>query len=180
MFYDPITNSLFDFVNGQEDLKNKVVKAIGNPHQRFLEDRLRMMRAVRYACRFHFSLDPGTQEALCLHASSLFPSVAIERVWQEFTKMRRFGSFKKFILKLHETHLLGTIFEELTTLPLEEITARLHPLDHFPQEAPLLGKLLTLFPHYSLEQKLALCDKFKLSNQERDGLRFYQNILLEA
>ncbi|MEI8301501.1 MAG: CCA tRNA nucleotidyltransferase [Chlamydiota bacterium] len=176
MFYDPLTKTLFDFVNGQQDLEKKIIRAIGNPHQRFLEDRLRMIRAIRYACRLHFTIDPSTQEAICLHANALFPSVAIERVWQEFYKMKQFGSFKKFILKLHETKLLQTIFEELETLSYESLTHLLHPLDHFPSDAPILGKILELFPNYNLSQKLALCEKFKLSNQDKAFVSYYHQI----
>lgn len=176
MFYDPLTKTLFDFVNGQVDLQKKIIRAIGNPHQRFLEDRLRMIRAIRYACRFHFAIDPKTQEAICLHANALFPSVAIERVWQEFYKMKRFGSFKKFVFKLHETNLLQTIFEELETLSYENLESLLDPLDHFPKEAPILGKILELFPKYNLQQKLALCEKFKLSNQDKAFVSYYHQI----
>src|SRR6185437_5720237 len=54
MFYDPLQKKVLDFVSGQEDLKKGIIRAIGNPHERFLEDRLRMMRAVRYGTRFGF------------------------------------------------------------------------------------------------------------------------------
>lgn len=176
MFYDPLTQTLFDFVNGQQDLEKKIIRAIGNPHQRFLEDRLRMIRAIRYACRFHFTIDPTTQEAICLHAHALFPSVAIERVWQEFYKMKQFGSFKKFVLKLHETNLLQAIFEELEPLSYETLETLLHPLDHFPKEAPIIAKILEIFPSYNLDQKLALCEKFKLSNQDKTFVSYYHQI----
>src|SRR3990167_4716975 len=56
LFYDPIEKKILDFVQGREDIKLGVIRAIGNPHDRFLEDRLRMIRAVRYASRFHFSI----------------------------------------------------------------------------------------------------------------------------
>jgi len=90
MFFDPIQDKLLDFVEGQKDLEKGVIRAIGDPHQRFLEDRLRMIRAVRYSNRFNFPIDCDTTQAILSHAASLFPSVAIERVWQEFQKMAKF------------------------------------------------------------------------------------------
>lgn len=173
MFYDPIAAKLIDLVEGREDLDKKIIRAIGNPHERFLEDRLRMIRAVRYACRFQFVIEEKTRAAICNHANALFPSVAIERIWQEFYKMRKFGSFKNFILQLHELSLLQTIFPELETTSYEEIARRLTPLDHFPSEAPLIGKILELFPNSSLGQHLEICEKFKLSNQDKEFVKYY-------
>lgn len=176
MFYDPLSKTLFDFINGQIDLHKKIIRAIGNPHQRFIEDRLRMVRAVRYACRFHFTIEENTKEAIRTHASSLFPSVAIERVWQEFCKMKRFGSFKQFLLLLYDMNLLQAIFEELEDLSHEELISRLKPLDHFPQEAPVIGKILELFPNRSLQDKLSLCEKFKLSNHDKEFIKYYHSV----
>ena len=176
MFYDPITDKLLDFVGGKEDLGKKIIRAIGNPHERFLEDRLRMIRAVRYACRFHFVIEEATKQAIYNHANALFPAVAIERVWQEFYKMRRFGSFKLFMLQLYELKLLQTIFPELATLSMQEILSRLQPLDHFPKEAPLIGKILELFPGSTLEKQLQVCEKFKLSNQDKEFVKYYYSV----
>lgn len=177
MFYDPLSKTLFDFVNGQADLHLKTIRAIGNPHERFIEDRLRMVRAVRYACRFHFTIEDQTKEAIRTHANSLFPSVAIERIWQEFCKMKRFGNFKKFLLMLHDMKLLQAIFEELEDISYEELLHRLKPLDHFPQEAPVIAKILELFPNSSFEDKLKLCEKFKLSNQDKEFIKYYQSVI---
>jgi poly(A) polymerase len=87
LFWDPLTETLYDYVEGQKDLRSGIIRAIGDPHARFLEDRLRMIRAVRYSTRFNFSIEIETYQAILTHAKSLFPSVAIERIWQEFHKM---------------------------------------------------------------------------------------------
>src|SRR3984885_11348242 len=76
MFWDPLEKKLYDYVGGQEDLHQGLIRAIGNPHERFYEDRLRMMRAVRYATRFHFPIEAKTYEAIRDHAHALLPSVA--------------------------------------------------------------------------------------------------------
>jgi poly(A) polymerase len=159
-------------VEGQRDLKQGIIRAIGNPHERFLEDRLRMMRAVRYATRFNFPIEPQTLQAILDHAMSLFPAVAMERVWQEFKKMSQFAHFDTGLITLHELNLLPTIFPQLKEVPVEEIRNRLRPLPLFPKKAPTITELLELFPDSSLEQLFALCDYLKLSRGEREAVRF--------
>ncbi len=171
MFWDPTAETLYDFVEGQADIKKKIIRAIGDPHERFLEDRLRMMRAVRYATRFGFTIEPDTMQAILAHAESLLPSVAMERVWQEFKKMSLFAHFDKSLLILHELNLLPTIFPSLKGVSVEEIKKRLAPLAQFPKAAPTLAELIELFPGYSLDDLLNLCDTLKLSKAERDAVR---------
>lgn len=175
MFYDPLNNQLFDYVNGQQDIKNKLIRAIGNPHDRFLEDRLRMMRAVRYATRFDFPIEPSTVQAILTHASTLLPSVAMERVWQEFKKMAQFAHFNRGLVMLQELRLLPTIFPELKDLTPEEIQKRTSAIPHFPKHAPAIAELLELFIDTSLQGLLDLCEKLKLSRGEQDFVRFYHH-----
>ncbi|MBX9743698.1 MAG: CCA tRNA nucleotidyltransferase [Chlamydiales bacterium] len=172
MFYDPIEQKVLDFVGGQIDLQAKILRAIGNPHERIKEDRLRMIRAARLACRFHFTIDPATQEAIHAHAKELFPAVAVERIWQEFTKGLLFGSLVPMLLMLHDFGLLEIIFPSLQGVKKETIVNRLQPLNDFPKEAPLITQLLELFPNPSLENALALCQKFKLSKQDMQFVSF--------
>lgn len=172
MFWDPLTDTLFDYVGGQKDLKKGIICAIGNPHERFLEDRLRMMRAVRYATRFNFYIEQETTQAILTHSSTLFPAVAIERVWQEFKKMSHFSHFDRGLVSLHQLNLLPTIFPELKNVSLEEIQERVKPLATFSKEIPTIAQLLELFPNQSLEQLLQLCDYLKLARSELNTVRF--------
>lgn len=172
MFWDPLRQELHDYVEGQKDLKQGVIRAIGDPHQRFLEDRLRMMRAVRYSTRFHFLIEPETTQAILSHASTLLPAVAMERIWQEFKKMSQFAHFDTGLLTLHQLKLLPVIFPDIKEVALEEIQNRLRPLPFFPKDAPTIAGLLELFPDYSLEQLFDLCDYLKLSRAEREIVHF--------
>lgn len=176
LFYDPLEEKLYDYVGGQVDIRAGIIRAIGNPHERFLEDRLRMIRAVRYASRFHFPIENHTMEAIRAHASQLFPAVAIERVWQELIKMDKFAHFDICLQTLHNLHLLPTIFPDLDDLPIEEIQTRLRFLPDFPKDSPLILKILELFPGYDLEEKQSLCQYLKLSNEERDFVTFYESL----
>lgn len=173
MFYDPLQERLYDFVGGQEDIKKGVIRAIGNAHERFLEDRLRMMRAVRYSTRFDFPIEPATYQAILDHAPSLLPAVAMERIWQEFKKMSQFAHFDSGLLSLHQLNLLPTIFPALKGVSVEEVKRRLAPLEGYPSDCPAIAELIELFPNYPLKELLELCDYLKLSKQEREFVSFF-------
>ncbi|OGN63749.1 MAG: hypothetical protein A3E80_01665 [Chlamydiae bacterium RIFCSPHIGHO2_12_FULL_49_9] len=166
MFFDPIKSEILDYVEGQKDLKAKIIRAIGNPHQRIKEDRLRMIRAIRLSCRFNFKIDPLTESAIRDHAKELFPAVAIERIWQELVKGHAFGKLHPMLVQLHEFGLLSAIFPELADLPLKTLEKRLSPLDHYPPSAPPIASILALFPNTPLPDLLSLCKKLKLSGQD--------------
>src|ERR1700688_3478941 len=86
LLMDPATKEVLDFVGGRADLRAGIVRAIGDPRLRFAEDKLRMMRAVRFAARFGFVIEPDTMAA----AKSLAPQVldvSLERIRDEVSKM---------------------------------------------------------------------------------------------
>src|SRR4051812_30998530 len=86
VFFDPIENKVIDYVGGQEDLKNKILRAIGEPNLRFEEDHLRLLRAVRFAARFDLSIDPTTTAAIKAHADNL-KRISPERIADELRRM---------------------------------------------------------------------------------------------
>jgi poly(A) polymerase len=172
MFWDPLKEELHDFVEGREDLKKGIIRAIGDPHKRFLEDRLRMMRAVRYSTRFNFPIEEATKQAILSHAPTLLPAVAMERVWQEFKKMSQFAHFDTGLIILHQLDLLPTIFPALKRVSTEEVKKRLEPVAAYPKNAPTIAVLLKLFSEHSLEMLLELCEYLKLSGQEKETVEF--------
>src|SRR5881296_1877970 len=86
MFYDPVAEKLIDFVGGSADIDAKLVRAIGNPAQRFAEDRLRMLRAVRFATVLDYPIDKQTWEALLANASSI-NQISAERIRDELVRI---------------------------------------------------------------------------------------------
>lgn len=86
MFFDPLENKLIDYVGGQEDLRNKVLRAIGEPRQRFTEDKLRMLRAVRMAMRFELTIEPATRAAIVAMAAQI-TAISAERIAEELRQM---------------------------------------------------------------------------------------------
>ncbi len=83
---DPRTNRIVDPFNGQEDLTNGILKAVGSPTERFKEDPLRLLRAVRLACRLGFQIEPRTSQAIC-HEAKALGSISRERVRDELDKL---------------------------------------------------------------------------------------------
>jgi poly(A) polymerase len=86
MFLDPLTGEVIDYVGGQADLKNHLLRAIGEPEARLREDRLRVLRAIRLAARFQFQIEPATRAALRAMSGSV-ESVSKERIAQELRRM---------------------------------------------------------------------------------------------
>lgn len=86
IFQDPRDDSIIDLWNGRGDLAARLIRAIGDPHARIAEDRLRMLRAVRFAARLGFTIEPATAAAITAHAREL-ASVSAERVGEELRKM---------------------------------------------------------------------------------------------
>lgn len=112
LFYDIDTNEIVDLVGGIEDLKNGIVKTVGAPEDRFGEDRLRILRAIRFAARFGNELDPAADAALQKDAS--LDKISGERIRDEFLKgITSAKSQKHFFELLDKYHLFDWIFRGL-------------------------------------------------------------------
>jgi poly(A) polymerase len=121
-----VPTSVLDYVGGAADLAAGVVRAIGQPERRFEEDRLRMLRAVRFAARFGFEIEAGTSAAIRAHASGI-ASVSRERVRDELTKMLTEGRARRAFELLDETGLLREILPELAAMKGVEQPPAFHP-----------------------------------------------------
>lgn len=86
MFFDPVADEVIDFVGGRVDLEAKLVRAIGDAAQRFAEDRLRMLRAVRFATVLDYKIDKQTWDALVTHAPSI-KEISAERIREELVRI---------------------------------------------------------------------------------------------
>ncbi len=122
IFFDPVANQYHDYVGGQEDLRQRLIRAIGNPHERFAEDKLRMLRAVRFAATFDFALDPGTLAAVQKHAPDI-QAVSAERIAAEMRRMLVHENRTAALVLLRESGLLREILPELARLVSSEPAA---------------------------------------------------------
>ncbi len=169
MFYDPIAKEIHDFVGGQEDIKSGVIRAIGSARERFVEDRLRMIRAVRFAARFDFEIDSETEEAIRASAATLYPSVSVERVWNELGRMAGRPHIRWAIKHLDSLGLLRVIFPEFKG-KLEELV---EPLAKIPKEVPAILFFAHLFPN---EDSLSYFNRLRVSNRELKLLGYFQKV----
>ena len=141
MMLDPETNETLDFVGGREDLKAGIVRAIGDPERRFAEDKLRMLRAVRFAARFDYQIDPATMAAIQKLAPQI-RQVSCERVREELTKMLTEGRARRAFELLDTTGLLRQVLPEIAAMKGVEQPPQYHPEgDVFVHTLLLLEKL---------------------------------------
>jgi poly(A) polymerase len=126
MFLDPETDEVFDFVGGRKDLDAKVIRTIGDPAQRFREDRLRLLRAVRFATVLGFVIEPNTMAAMRRHADGI-SDVSAERIREELTRMLVSGSGGRGLGLLHEADLLHRILPEVAAMDGVAQPPQFHP-----------------------------------------------------
>lgn len=155
MFHDPVADKFIDFVGGQDDLASKSLRAIGDPVARFREDKLRLLRAVRFAARFGYEIDPATWEAVKAHAADI-RAVSAERIREELVKILAHANRVRGFDLLDRSGLLKEILPEIEALKGCEQPAQFHPegdvfvhtramLELLPPDAPVAVVLSVLF-----------------------------------
>ncbi len=138
---DPKTNGILDFVGGRTDLKAGIIRAIGEPERRFSEDKLRMLRGLRFAARFDYTIDPATMAAIQKLAPQI-RQVSNERVREELTKMLTEGHAQRAFQLLDESGLLREVLPEISAMKGVEQPPQYHPEgDVFVHTLLLLDKL---------------------------------------
>lgn len=135
MFFDPLRDEVIDFVGGRADLQQGVIRAIGSATARFAEDKLRMLRAVRFAATLNYELETETAQAISTHCSGLV-QVSMERITQELRRMLADPGRARAFRLLVSSGLLEIVFPELTALK----TPGLHRAE---VTAEILGHLKT-------------------------------------
>jgi poly(A) polymerase len=115
MFFDPLAETLHDYVGGERDLGQGIVRAIGDPHARMSEDKLRMLRAVRFAATLDFQIDEATAAAVREMAGEI-RVVSWERITQELKRMLKDAHRERALRLCHELGLLEVILPELTSI----------------------------------------------------------------
>ena len=150
LFYDIGSYSIIDYVGGLDDLNDRIIRSIGDPGVRFLEDPVRMLRAVVFAARLDFRLDEPIAEAIDVHRHEI-SRAAPARLMEEYFKILRSGCAEKTLRLLRESKLLRAITPELEQAPaalwqslarLDEYRRRFDPAPETLNNAILAGTLL--------------------------------------
>ena len=145
LFYDPLADELHDWVGGQADLEARRIRTIGDPAERFGEDRLRLLRAVRFAVQLGFEIEPATFAVVQQHAAAI-REVSAERIRDELLKLFRPPHAAHGLDLLHESRLLPEVLPELAATIGCEQPPEYHPegdvfthirlmLSHLPADA---------------------------------------------
>lgn len=126
LFWDPESGEVLDFVNGKRDLDNRLVRAIGNPSERFREDALRLIRAMRFAARFAFRIEDNTWHAL-IQNSPLILSISPERIRDELVKIFTGPNRGVALDLLDRSKLLGILLPEVESMKGVPQPEKFHP-----------------------------------------------------
>lgn len=126
LFEDPISGEVLDYVGGQRDLEDRIVRAIGDPEQRFREDHLRLMRAVRFAARLDFVIEPSTFGAM-RKLAPFAADVAAERTRAELVRILTEGHPRRGMELLDRTGLLAVVLPEVAALKGVRQPPEYHP-----------------------------------------------------
>jgi poly(A) polymerase len=200
MLLDPLTGEVLDFVGGRKDLKSGIIRTIGDPVKRFSEDKLRMLRAVRFAARFDYQIDGATLVAIQDLAEQI-GAVSRERVRDELTRMLTEGHGRRAFLLLDETGLLREVLPEISAMKGVEQPPEFHPegdvfvhtlllLDHLPHPCPMtlawgallhdvgkpptfrVAERIRFDGHVDVGVKMAerICARFRFSNDETEQI----------
>ena len=141
MLRDPLTGEVLDFVGGREDLRRRVVRAIGEPRRRFQEDRLRMLRAARFAARLEFTVEAATAAAIREQAGEI-ATISAERIRDELLKMLTEGRARRAFEWLDELGLLAAILPEVARMKGVPQPPEYHPEGDVWQHTLLLLEAL--------------------------------------
>jgi poly(A) polymerase len=113
LLYDPFEKIVIDYVSGQDDIRDRIVRAIGDPQQRFSEDRLRLLRAVRFGARLGYSIEPQTWDAVCRMAPQI-KGVSAERIHDELARILTDGHAADGFRMLQESGMLMEILPDVS------------------------------------------------------------------
>ncbi len=172
LFYDPLADRIIDFVGGQDDLKRGVIRAIGKARLRFEEDKLRMLRAVRFAATFGFSIEEATLAAIQQMAGEL-QVVSAERIAAELRRMLTGDGRRRATELLYESRLLPELLPDDVAIPKSESREwqdKLVELDALEDPEFSLATASLLAGICNLSQSKAVCNAWKLSNAEESRI----------
>ena len=180
LFYDPHDQQVIDYVGGQEDLKRRLIRTIGNAADRFSEDKLRMLRAIRFSTVLGFEIEPTTMAAVQKHASAI-SVVSGERIGAEMRRVIASPSVIHGLKVLRESRLESEIFPSISGCDLVPIQAAIQQLSS--QSFVTSMACIMIAGNQSNHEVASLAKHWRLSNEEErqivTAIRSHQ-VLIEA
>src|SRR5581483_5965351 len=187
LLLDPLSNEVLDFVGGRQDLNARIIRTIGDPEKRFAEDKLRMLRAVRFAARFGYEIEPATFSAIQKHAPAIH-QVSCERVRDELTKMLVEGSAGRAFRLLDQSCLLQEVLPEISAMKGVEQPPLFHPegdvfvhtlllLDKLPHPTPVTLAWGALLHDVGKPPTFRVAERIRFDGHVEVGVKMARNIL---
>ncbi len=190
LFMDPVTGEIQDHVGGRADLEARLLRAIGAPRERFREDRLRLLRAVRFAASGPFEIEPETWAAVVEMAPLIGDGVSWERIREELSRILVCGNAERGLRLLHESGLLLAVLPEMAATVGVEQPPKFHPegdvwvhtlllLRHFDalDERPLPLALAALLHDVGKPPTFRMADRIRFDGHDRVGAEMAEGIL---
>jgi poly(A) polymerase len=168
MFYDPLNERVIDYVQGQADLERHIIRTIGDPDERFGEDYLRMLRAVRFSTQLGFTIEPATYAAVRRNAANII-RISGERIALELEGILVSPGRAGGAALLLETGLAQAIFPGFAGAPAQEGVA---VLGHLRQKVGFPLALVAFFAGFATEFALERCAILKLSRNQMRHIEF--------
>ncbi|MDQ5984496.1 MAG: CCA-adding enzyme [Syntrophus sp. SKADARSKE-3] len=179
---DPETGRIIDYVGGQADIRDRIIRTIGDPAQRFAEDHLRLLRAIRFSANLGFDMDPDTFAAIVKNAS-LIRKISAERIRDELTKSLTRQGARRAIELLHTSGLLREVLPEVEALRGVSQPPEFHPEgDVWEHTLRMVDGLLGISEQDEADHRLAwavlLHDVGKAVTRSEDerGVHFYGHV----
>jgi poly(A) polymerase len=179
LFFDPVSDTVIDYVDGQTDLQAHIIRTIGDPEIRFAEDHLRMLRAVRLSSRLGFAIDPNTAAAISRLGAKL-RAISPERIWMELEQILSEPTRGAGWRLLETLGLRAHLSSDWSVDPVADSIAR-GRLDALPQVGVDAGlALAAALPDCEPPRLEVICRSFRLSNQLTDQVLWLKQNLAGA
>jgi tRNA nucleotidyltransferase/poly(A) polymerase len=187
MFYDPIEDKIYDAVGGIEDLYAGIIRFIGKPDDQITEDKLRLLRCVRFSAKFDFKIELETFEAMSRHASEI-SQVSAERIGDELLKILRTGNYRKAVNLLMDSGLMKEILPEIYAMKNIAQPADYHPegvviehsiraLENLPKDASDELRMGVLFHDVGKPPTMTIEDRIRFNGHDIKGKFMTEAIL---
>ncbi|NIA15154.1 MAG: HDIG domain-containing protein [Nitrospiraceae bacterium] len=185
LFYDPETSEVIDHVGGRDDLERGILRAVGEPRKRFAEDHLRLLRAIRFATRLDYTIEPATWAAIC-DMAPLVNETSAERIRDEILKGLTEGHARTYVERLDESGILERVLPEVAAMKSVEQPAKFHPegdvfvhtllmLEHMDMPSPTLA-LGVLLHDAGKPRTQTFEDRIRFNNHDKAGARMAEAI----
>jgi poly(A) polymerase len=181
LLMDPVTGEITDYVDGLADIEKKIIRTIGDSDQRFQEDHLRMLRAIRFTANLNFNLDSSTQEAIAKNVAEI-KTISAERLQDELTKLLSRGGARIGLELMVQTGMLREILPEVDGMQGVEQPPRFHPEGDVWKHTLMMMEILSEEKRSRANPVLAwgtlLHDVGKTASRSEDenGVHFYGHV----